>query len=340
MTAPTAEGVRVEWNSVPAPVRAGIEQICGSPVVSVRSQPGGFSPGVAARLQCADGSRWFVKAVSSAANPDSPAMHRREAQVLGSLDAKIASGALPAPRLRGTLDSGPWTALVMEDVEGRHPGLPWESADLAAVMSAVDQLADTLTPSPIETHGVAEYFAADFTGWRTLAAAGDPGPIDAWSRTRLRELADLEQQWPRHLAGDTLLHADIRADNLLLTSGRGDRDGPADDGERGDRGECGDRGDDVVFVDWPHACVGAAFADVVFMAPCVTMQGGPPPGELLSMTRAGRDADEAAVTAAVCAIAGYFTERSLRPAPPGLPTVRAFQAAQGEIARRWLRDLL
>lgn len=337
MTAPPAEGVRVEWDSLPARVRAGIEQICGSPVVSARSQPGGFSPGVAARLQCADGSRWFVKAVSSTANPDSPAMHRREAQVLESLDAVIASGALPAPRLRGTLDAGPWTALVMDDVEGRHPRLPWEPADLAAVMTAVDQLADTLTPSPIETHGVGEYFAADFRGWRTLAAAGDPGPVDAWSRTRLRELAELERQWPRHLAGDTLLHADIRADNLLLTSGRGDRDGRSDRGAGLDRDE---RCDDVVFVDWPHACVGAAFADMVFMAPCVTMQGGPPPGELLSMTRAGHGADEAAVAAAVCAIAGYFTERSLRPSPPGLPTVRAFQAAIGEVARRWLRELL
>jgi hypothetical protein len=38
--------------------------------------------------------------------------------------------------------------------------------------------------------------------------------------------------------------------------------------------------------------------------------------------------------------AGYFTERSLRPAPPGLPTVRLFQAAQGEVARRWLAALL
>jgi hypothetical protein len=42
----------------------------------------------------------------------------------------------------------------------------------------------------------------------------------------------------------------------------------------------------------------------------------------------------------VCALAGYFTERSLRAPPPGLPTVRAFQAAQGEVTRRWLAQLL
>jgi len=33
-------------------------------------------------------------------------------------------------------------------------------------------------------------------------------------------------------------------------------------------------------------------------------------------------------------------KQSLRPPPPGLATVRAFQAAQGEVTRRWLAQLL
>ncbi len=117
-------------------------------------------------------------------------------------------------------------------------------------------------------------------------------------------------------AGDTLLHADLRADNVLLT------------------------GDRVMIVDWPHACLGAAFLDVVFLAPSVAMQGGPPPGELVAMTTAGRAASRESLASAVCAVAGYFTRRSLQPAPPGIPTVRAFQAAQGAIARQWLAALL
>ena len=36
------------------------------------------------------------------------------------------------------------------------------------------------------------------------------------------------------------------------------------------------------------------------------------------------------------AMAGFFTAEGLRPAPPGLPTLRAFQLAQGEVAQRWL----
>ncbi|MGN6796136.1 MAG: aminoglycoside phosphotransferase family protein [Streptosporangiaceae bacterium] len=316
MTAPPAEGVRVDWDSVPEPVRAGIEAICGSPVVRARSQPGGFSPGVAARLECADGSRRFVKAVSAAANPHSPVMHRREAEVLRELDPLIAARHLPVPRLHGVFEAGPWLALVLDDVDGRQPAVPWDSAELTRVLTAIDQLAEALTPSPISIGSLAERFSDDFTGWRTLAGAPSSGGLDSWSAEHLHELAELERSWPGLLAGDTLLHTDLRADNVLL------------DGER------------VVFVDWPHACIGAAVVDVAFMAPSVTMQGGPSPDEVLAMTRSGRAASRETVLAAVCAMAGYLTERALRPPPPGLPTVRAFQAAQGDLARRWLADLL
>jgi hypothetical protein len=99
-------------------------------------------------------------------------------------------------------------------------------------------------------------------------------------------------------------------------------------------------GDRVVIVDWPYACRGAAFVDVVLLAPSVAMQGGPQPAELTAMTRAGRSADRHAMTAVVCALAGYFTQRSLTPPPAGIPTVREFQAAQGQITRRWLTELL
>jgi hypothetical protein len=44
------------------------------------------------------------------------------------------------------------------------------------------------------------------------------------------------------------------------------------------------------------------------------------------------------VNASVATPAGHFTPMSLQPAPPGLPTVRAFQAAHGEITRRWLAE--
>src|SRR5438552_9903126 len=55
-------------------------------------------------------------------------------------------------------------------------------------------------------------------GVHRLADAGHlPGRdhLDPWSRLHLDQLADLEATWADHAAGDTLLHADLRADNLL-----------------------------------------------------------------------------------------------------------------------------
>jgi aminoglycoside phosphotransferase (APT) family kinase protein len=325
MSAPPAEGARVAWQDVPEPTRTAIEGVCGAAVMEARTQPGGFSPGVAARVRCADGARWFVKAASAELNPDAPRMHRQEARVLAGLDPLILAGHLPVPRLRGTVEHGPWFALVVEDVDGRQPVVPWRDDELDLVLAALDRLAGALTPAPAEimptAPAIAEHLGADFSGWRTLARTPGDDRLDPWSRARLGELAALEATWAAHAAGSTLLHADIRADNLLITG----------------EGVAGDR---VMVVDWPHACLGAAFVDLVGFAPSVAMQGGPGPAELLAMSRAGRNVSRQSLAAVVCALAGYFTERSLQPSPPGLPTVRQFQAAQGEVTRRWLATLL
>jgi aminoglycoside phosphotransferase (APT) family kinase protein len=316
MNGPAAVGVRVAWQALPAAVRAAVEEICGAPVTEASTQPDGFSPGVAARLRCADGSRYFVKAVSAEANTDSPRFHRREGQNLAALDPVIVASSLPVPRLRGMAELGPWVALVLDDVDGRPPRLPWSDGDLRQVLAALDRLAEALTPAPIPVRPITERYAAAFSGWRKLARSPASDRLDRWSRAHLGELAALEPAWAAHAAGDTLLHSDIRADNLLLAAGG------------------------VAVVDWPHACRGAAFAELVLFAPSVAMQGGPGLAELLGMSRAGQRAGRPGVGAILCAVAGYLTYQALQPPPPGLPTVRAFQAAQGDIARRWLAGYL
>ena len=79
---PPATGARLEWAALPERIRAAVEAWLGSAVVSAATQASGFSPGVAARLQTADGRRVFVKAVGPEPNPTSPTIHRQEARIL------------------------------------------------------------------------------------------------------------------------------------------------------------------------------------------------------------------------------------------------------------------
>src|SRR5215217_5002642 len=46
-------GRRLDWEQLPAAVRQGLQARLGSPVVRAATQPGGFSPGLAARVRLA-----------------------------------------------------------------------------------------------------------------------------------------------------------------------------------------------------------------------------------------------------------------------------------------------
>ncbi|MEU9205290.1 phosphotransferase [Streptomyces sp. NPDC048332] len=311
VTAPPATGVRHHWAGLPHAVRAAVQDILGAPVVEARSQSGGFSPGVAARVRLADGSRAFVKAVSAETNPDSPDHHRAEARNTAALPAHA-----PAPKLLGSYDDGTCVALVLEDIDGHQPRVPWDPAELDRVLAAVGDLTRALTPAPVDAPPAASGKTTMFTGWRTLHAAGDTARLDPWVARRLGTLAELESGWEEPVAGDSLAHGDLRADNILLTEDR------------------------VVFVDWPHAVRAAPWFDLLAMLPCVAAQGGPDPETVFTAHPLGRGADPAGVTAVLAALAGYFVAHSLRPDPPGLPTLRAFQAAQGAAAVDWLRRRL
>jgi Phosphotransferase enzyme family len=311
---PPARGVRLEWQAVPERVRHAFEQWAGSRVLSAASQASGFSPGIAARLRLADGRGLFVKAAGPRPNAEAPTIHRREGRIVAALPRHV-----PVPPLRWSYDDAEsgWVLLAFDEVHGRHPRQPWRLDELERVLAGLSNLAERLTPSPLpagEVPSASEMVATRICGWQRLCseAAGHRPALDAWSRAHLDALAELEAGAPAAVSGETLLHFDVRADNLLLDE------------------------DNVWFFDWPHACVGAAWLDVVGFAPSVAMQGGPQPEDIFARSSGAHMADPGAVTAGLAAVAGYFTYQALQPPPPGLPTVRAFQSAQGVIARQWL----
>lgn len=299
---------RLPWAQVPAPLRAAAEQRLGGAVTAAVTQPGGFSPGAAARLKLDSGRRAFAKAVGPELNPDSPGIYRAEARIAAALPA-----AAWAPGFLGVIDSGGWVLLLFEDIDGAMPAQPWRAPELARVLAAVTDLAAALTPAPLAAPTVADAHAASFTGWRQLAAehqatqhqaaqknqaARNQAALDPWAREHLAGLAELESGWADAAEGTSLVHSDLRSDNILLTADR------------------------VVFVDWPWACRAAPWFDLVAMLPSIALGGGPPPAEILAAHPVTRDADPQAVTAVVAALAGYFIHQSRQPGPPGIPTVR------------------
>jgi aminoglycoside phosphotransferase (APT) family kinase protein len=207
---PPAAGVRVHWDQLPGRIRDAIEERIGGRVVEAVTQAGGFSPGLAARLLLEDGRRIFVKAVSESANPDSPVMHRREAEVVAATPVSA-----PVPRLHLTYEDDGWVVLGFDDVDGRHPTMPWHEDDLGLVVRSLEGMSALLTPSPIESHTGSSRFARPIQGW-TRALDRNEDRLDPWALRNLERLAELEALAPAAAAGETLLHFDTRADNLLI----------------------------------------------------------------------------------------------------------------------------
>jgi hypothetical protein len=313
---PRAEGERREWSELPRPVRDALEDHLHARVVRAESEAGGFSPGVAARLELSDGRRVFAKVVGGDGNPDSPGIHRTEARILVQMPRTV-----PVPRLLSVYDDGHWIALFLQEVDGHTPPLPWKSSDLRTVVRAIESLAERLTPAPFPALTFGEKYREVFTLWREMAAAAKHHPnslrgIDPWARGRLPQLVKLERRFEAASLGDTLLHSDLRADNILLSKDR------------------------VYFADWPGACVGARWVDLLGFLPSVAMQGGPRPWTIFDKSRLTEGVEGEDVDSVLAALTGYFVGSARKPPPPGLSTLRPFQAAQGVEALMWLKHRL
>ena len=288
-------------------VRARLEYGLGARVVEARSQGSGFTPGFASRLWLADGRRVFVKAADGRRKWLIES-YREEAAKLGLLPAMV-----PAPRLQQVIDEPlgdeDWVLLVFDDVEGRPPGRPWSPAEARTALRTAVGLAEALTPPP--------------TGWAwgTLADVLYDGPPD-WDRLRDRpgwrdhvdDLVTLAERRTELLVGNTLTHADLRDDNLIVAA------------------------DGTVWVcDWNWPSVGPRWADAVSVA--ISMYGDGLDAEaLLAETGLVDERDRQAVDCLLAALIGYCLLWSATPFSPTSPYLRAHQAWYAEAAGAWLRQ--
>lgn len=300
-------GHRLTWAELPEHVQQRLTSMIGAPVVASSSHEGGFSPALASVLTLADGRTVFAKSINATRNAFSTDGIRREASILAALPT-----AVPAPRLLAFDDDGEWVALVTEAVDGHNPAQPWERSELTRFLDATTVLAESLTPTPIDIARRFVDMADEFTQWSRL----DPARLDAGVRDHLDELITMESGWIEATAGESLLHGDLRSDNFLLTA------------------------DGFSVVDWPSVVIGAPWLDLLYAFPSIAMHGGGDVDELWRKHPLSIGVDDEAANAALAGAAGFFIGRSLEPPVPLLPTIRAFQRAQGLATLHWLGQRL
>lgn len=293
---------RLEWSFLPPRLRDEVERRCGAPVLRADSRRTGYTPGLASVLECADGSRHFVKAASLKAQRAFAESYRTEARQLAALPPDVA-----APALRWTVEAQDWVVLGIEHVAARHPVRPWTRADLDAALALLVRTARLLTPPPagLALDGFAEDMADAPDCWSHVRA----------TRPAMRHLDEAEalaRTLPEFSRGDTVVHTDVRDDNLLL----------ADDGR-------------VLLCDWNWPARGAAWLDTVMLL--VGPRGdGVDVEEVLAGSELLRGVPGEHVDGLLALLTGYFLRHADLPVPSSSPYLRALQQWQGEVCWDWL----
>lgn len=257
--APAAIRRRPAWSELPRVVRTAVEDRLGTTVTAATSQDGGYSPGFASVLQTSAGPV-FVKA-SGSAHADTQLLYREEAR----RHAVLPEG-VPAPAFRWQLEvpdvpgSGDWVVSAFDAVPGRVPRVPLDGDELEAVLRLAGRIPEHVVPEGALPAAGAEL---PTDRWARVADEDAAGldSYDPWATAHLDLLVELEAGAAAAVAGTSLVHADLRGDNLLLLPG-------------GSRLA-------AVAVDWAYAARGAAFFDLVALAQAVHAEGGPEPETVL-----------------------------------------------------------
>lgn len=202
------------------------------------------------------------------------------------------------PKMLGFDDDGDRPALALEDLSAAEWPPPWTDARVAGVLDALKEIRGTTPPA-----GLPREKRSGGADWRLVAA--DPEPFLAlglcsatWLDAALPRLIEANVRAP--VAGDSLVHLDIRSDNLCF------RDGKA------------------IVIDWNLARLANPDLDIAFWLPSLAAEGGPLPESILP------DAPELAAW-----VAGYFCSRAGGEPLPEAPHVRPLQLAQSRTALPW-----
>jgi hypothetical protein len=202
------------------------------------------------------------------------------------------------PRVLGFDDDGVRPALALEDLSDAAWPPPWTVERVAGVLEALEAIATT--PPPRQLLDVPIAWNAS---WHTVEA--DPAAFlalglcsAAWLHRSLPALIAAAER--ATVAGTSVVHLDVRSDNLCFRHGR------------------------AILIDWNHAAVGNAKLDVAFWLPSLHSEGGPAPEQVLP-----------GVPELAALVAGFFCGHAGGGPLPDAPHVRPLQLRQARVALPW-----
>ncbi|MER8009679.1 aminoglycoside phosphotransferase [Streptomyces sp. NPDC094149] len=168
--------LRRHFHDLPIEARQAIADKAGT-VLAARTAGGGLNSGIAAFIDTADG-QVFVKGIPTD-HPQAPAQ-RREAAIAPHLPRSC-------PRLYWHIETAGWDLLGYEVLQGRHANYTPGSKDLPLITAALEELQTITAPADLAIKSAEQRWAA----------YAPPGTAHLF-------------------AGDTLLHTDLAAHNVLI----------------------------------------------------------------------------------------------------------------------------
>lgn len=308
------------WKTVPASVRRAVEETLGGEVRRGMRVWGGYGPSPTYRLRLANERRAFFKAVNPDANEFMHTAHVREERVYRELGAVIGPWA---PTLYGVIHCDGWDVLLLEDL-GPKSAPPWSPTLARQVARSLGDfhqatlgmaLPDWLPRPRRQLTPMAALWGRGMTTESlqgVVALAGEEREAaQDWFETALPTLAQASQRMAEVEPPHALLHFDVRSDNLRWVKGR------------------------LRLVDWPHVSLGPPEVDAAAFAQSVTVEGGPPPEQVMMWYAERGPLRSDVLDSAVSWLAAFFAYHAWRPDLPGLPRLRLFQRQQLTVCLAW-----
>lgn len=295
---------RPTWQQLPEVVHDWLTDHLGAAVTAASSRRSGYTAGFASRLWLSDHRRVFAK-IANCEHQWMVDAYQQEA-----VKNRLLPAAVPAPRViadfRAVLCDRTWHAVIFEDVDGRPPHRPWTPSDAVSAIHATETAAMALTPAP------------DGHAWLPLST--ELGAMDGTKR------AVIKQFWPGHVGemselaealahscdGNTLVHADLRDDNMII----------------GDTGE-------AWICDWNFPVLGKPWIDLVTLL--ISMYGdGLDTDTVLTESPCSRDAPADEIDSLLADLALYYRIAADSPYVDNSPHLRAHQGWYADVTAAWL----